>query len=928
MRCWSRPPSPVPRPVAPKLPLRILLLCVLLVAPAAHASAFDLAASPAEAAPTARAGLDPTVATFSDAAQAQREESRWAIERIDAQRRRLQEEERTLTDAAIGNRRSPALAAALTEALTTARELDSVLGASLELQEQLVATWTDGIAELRQLRARPRIADVLPAEPTSADVAALIEELEQELAALHAERARGEERVAALTEALQGDRADLDTLRATLFDLRLDALDPPLGPQPPEGDADSAELLRLTERSSALRVRLAERRATNTRLQLDDARVRLELIGGILPVLAGRLDAAEERRRELAQYESGGILAQSPLPLSAASLGTLSAWLAAEASELPATATRTVLEPLKRALLRPEVLVTALLALLLQVLGIPRLRRRLAAEPDAQPGLVAATIGPTLLLVPAALWLSFLARHCAPELQALLLAVAWVPVSLLGGVALARRSLGSSAEHSDGTMPLVRGAAAATGVLGLTWPLGRLLSVPHEFFAVLELSLLAVLAVSGLRLLPRRERIAARLESQLGSKLPTNLREVLQLTLFLLAFTPVGLAGVLALGYRNLAGFVVEGGAVTAAVILLTPSIVRSLQDALARAVGFPEGGGRFGLGPRASRRAYQVGTPIVLVVVGLLATLLVAAAWGKSGLLTTLGQMLSSPVVSVGGSDITPARLAALAGTLLGTLLVNRWVLSFARRRIYPVYSLDGGMAASIDTVTRYVILLVGFLVGLDVVGVGLGVLTVFAGVIGIGIGFGGQKLAANFISGLLLLVTRPVAVGDTIEVSGITGKVVRISSYATAVRTLENLTVIVPNSAIVDESVVNWTIDEPRVRLPVPVGVAYGSEVRKVEAALLSVGKNDPGVLTNPGPEVRFEDFGDSSLLFMLMVWIDEPLERKRIASRLRFAIDDRFRQEGIEIAFPQLDIHVRKGDGVLAIGAEKGWAVEPPE
>jgi small-conductance mechanosensitive channel len=200
---------------------------------------------------------------------------------------------------------------------------------------------------------------------------------------------------------------------------------------------------------------------------------------------------------------------------------------------------------------------------------------------------------------------------------------------------------------------------------------------------------------------------------------------------------------------------------------------------------------------------------------------------------------------------------------------------------------------------------------------------------VVGIGLGFGSQTLMANFISGVILLVARPVSVDSVIEVGGIVGRVVRISSYATVIRTLDNLTVIVPNAEIINTHVVNWNIDTPHVRLHLAVGVAYGSDTKLVQKLLHQAAEEHPQVLRSPGPIVRFDDFGDSALLFTLLPWTWDLDGRFIIESDLRLRIDELFTEHGVEIPFPQQDLHIRGGDGTVQldtvrVATRNGWEV----
>jgi small-conductance mechanosensitive channel len=191
------------------------------------------------------------------------------------------------------------------------------------------------------------------------------------------------------------------------------------------------------------------------------------------------------------------------------------------------------------------------------------------------------------------------------------------------------------------------------------------------------------------------------------------------------------------------------------------------------------------------------------------------------------------------------------------------------------------------------------------------LGALAVFAGAVGVGVGFGLQNIASNFISGLVILAERPITIGDRVEVAGITGQVQQIRARSTVIRTNDNITMIVPNTKFIDSPVTNWTYGDPRVRFRIPVGVAYGSDIAKVREALLAAGRENPNTLKDPAPSVFLQKFGDNSIDFELVVWSSEMSARpSRYRSDLNFAIEQKFREAGIEIAFPQRDLHIRSG------------------
>ena len=218
---------------------------------------------------------------------------------------------------------------------------------------------------------------------------------------------------------------------------------------------------------------------------------------------------------------------------------------------------------------------------------------------------------------------------------------------------------------------------------------------------------------------------------------------------------------------------------------------------------------------------------------------------------------------------------------------------------------------------------LVVGVLIVLENTGIHLGALTVFAGAVGVGVGFGLQNIASNFISGLVILAERPITIGDRVEVAGITGQVQQIRARSTVIRTNDNIMMIVPNTKFIDSPVTNWTYGDPQVRFRIPVGVAYGSDIAKVREALLAAGRENLNTLKDPAPSVFLEKFGDSSIDFQLVVWSSEMSARpSRYRSDLNFAIEQKFREAGIELPFPQRDLHIRSG--VLKVaGAEFGTA-----
>jgi small-conductance mechanosensitive channel len=251
----------------------------------------------------------------------------------------------------------------------------------------------------------------------------------------------------------------------------------------------------------------------------------------------------------------------------------------------------------------------------------------------------------------------------------------------------------------------------------------------------------------------------------------------------------------------------------------------------------------------------------------------------------------------------------------LIALLIAVFWISSrtkhFLFNRFLTKSGLDRALQYAISQIVSNVVLIVGIVIVLENTGIHLGALAVFAGAVGVGIGFGLQNIASNFISGLVILAERPITIGDRIEVAGIAGQVQQIRARSTVILTNDNIAMIVPNTKFIDSPVTNWTYGDPRVRFRVPVGVAYGSDVNKVCEALITAAREHPATLSDPAPNVYLEKFGESSIDFELVVWSREMSYRpRRFKSDLNFLIDKHLRAAGIRIPYPQRDLHIRSG------------------
>jgi len=253
----------------------------------------------------------------------------------------------------------------------------------------------------------------------------------------------------------------------------------------------------------------------------------------------------------------------------------------------------------------------------------------------------------------------------------------------------------------------------------------------------------------------------------------------------------------------------------------------------------------------------------------------------------------------------VTGALIFALA------LLLSRTLSKLLQHRIAKKAYLDPGLHYTIGRLTQYLIISIGLLVALSFgVGLDLTSVAVIFTALSVGIGFGLQYIAADIASGFILLFERPVRVGDRISVGKEEGDVQSINLRTTVMTTNDRVSVIVPNSQLVREHLINWSYGDPRARIAIPVGVAYSSDVDLVTQTLLEAAKDVDNVLRDPPPKVQFLRFSDWSLDFRLLIWTNRPRLHTQIRSDINFRIEKLFREAGIEIPFPQTELRLREG------------------
>ena len=272
------------------------------------------------------------------------------------------------------------------------------------------------------------------------------------------------------------------------------------------------------------------------------------------------------------------------------------------------------------------------------------------------------------------------------------------------------------------------------------------------------------------------------------------------------------------------------------------------------------------------------------------------------------LSGAIATPLFYVGDTHLSISEIVKLIILAIFAFIIAR-ILSEGIKRILLVrMGLDRGSREAISTIISYILATFGCIIVLQGAGINLTSLTVLAGVVGIGFGFGMQNLASNFISGLTLLLEHQIRVGDFIEIDNLLGTVETISIRSTIIKTIDGLFVIIPNIKFVETNIINWSYRDPRCRLHIPVGVAYGADPVIVTEALLIAARMESNVLSHPSPKVWFRGFGDSALNFELLVWIDQPQKSDAIKSAVNFLIDYELRHRNIEIPFPQRDLWLR--------------------
>ena len=359
------------------------------------------------------------------------------------------------------------------------------------------------------------------------------------------------------------------------------------------------------------------------------------------------------------------------------------------------------------------------------------------------------------------------------------------------------------------------------------------------------------------------------------------------------------LVGMAALGWQHLSVLVLAGWFLLLAAVQIGGGLSRLVTDWQARAASE---------GASAVTRAMVSGLGFPLIFLSLFFLVLYWFSTELGG--QELFMEAVAFTVTVGDVSVTLGRLALI----LTGFFVTRSTLFALRSVLRDLPQLrpgiDPGVRDVLDTTSMYVLWGLYVLISLFLLGFSFTSLAVVAGGLSVGIGFGLQNIVNNFVAGLILLFGRSIQAGDTIQIDSIWGQVRKVNIRNTVVQTFDNATLFVPNSDLIAGKLVNWTHRDPTVRREITVGVAYGSDTELVRSILLDAARNHPRVLGTPEPAVQFLNFGESSLDFKLLFWVDNVAAALSTTSDIRFVIDRRFREEGIDIPFPQREVRIVDG------------------
>jgi small-conductance mechanosensitive channel len=368
------------------------------------------------------------------------------------------------------------------------------------------------------------------------------------------------------------------------------------------------------------------------------------------------------------------------------------------------------------------------------------------------------------------------------------------------------------------------------------------------------------------------------------------------------------------LGFSRLAEYVLISSLITLSQLVLAWLLLRFLQgviEVLVRSRHLQ----KFTLIKNNTRDILAKTDMACMFVIGLVLLVAMLRTWKVYADIGTALTDIMAIGLTIGNRHFSIGLMLAAGIVLYGAFLFSWSIQSLMMDGIILSSKMQRGVRISMARLVHYAVVLIGGLVTLSVLGFDFTNIAIIGGALGVGIGFGMQTIVNNFVCGLIMLFERPVKVGDAVQLADLFGRVKQVGLRATVVETFDNAEIVVPNADLITSQVTNWTLAERRARLRLPVGVAYGSDVTLVMQTLMECAEDHVLVMSNPKPAVLFFGFGASSLDFELRVWIPDFDSRRQVQSEINQDIDLRFRELGIEIPFPQRDLHLRSVDASLS-------------
>jgi potassium-dependent mechanosensitive channel len=268
----------------------------------------------------------------------------------------------------------------------------------------------------------------------------------------------------------------------------------------------------------------------------------------------------------------------------------------------------------------------------------------------------------------------------------------------------------------------------------------------------------------------------------------------------------------------------------------------------------------------------------------------------------------LTSPAISLGIKSYSVINILILISLFLGLLAVAGAVTNLLRSRVLRITNVSQGVQEFIAVIFNYSLIFIGTVILLQLWGLDISSLAIFASILGVAIGFGLQGVAKQLVSGFVITFERSIQIGDFIEIGEYMGTVERLNAHSIHIRNLDDILIIVPNSKLLETEVKNWSKHSKASRIVLPIRISYKSDMSQVRSVLLEAAKSHSEVLHKPAPKVWVKEFGEDCLNFQLLIWISKPRRQFQIKSDLYFQIDENLRLHNIQIPFPQRSLHLR--------------------